>query len=724
MATLEKIRSKSVVLFVIIIVALLAFILGDFLTSGRTYFGSGDKMVEANGAKVKIDEFQNRMSSMGEQAAQTDQDIQEVNTLNAMLMEKLLDKQVSDAGINITNAELSKFMTNSQQVWQFVGQMSNALGLQPAMDEAGMAANIKIILERLQNPAKYKLPADQAKVALQQWQDMEKNAENQLRQTLYMNMVQGLYAANAVDAQAMYDASTTRDLQMVAIPLNLIDDNSVKLTDADIKAVWEQEKPKFRVFGDKRSVAYISQPVTPSQEDVNAAQKAVNDMMTKLSADSSSIAALQADNRFSVSRGSMTRAQLDKNGMGKQLLSALADSTGARVGKTVMVQAIPGKFYIMAKLVGMEQKADSITVSTISFQDASLLAGLQAKAATTAWDSLANEKVQVTDKQDFSLLSIQDPKMAKLLADAPVGQTQLYTDSVQGQKYFMLYRVDKRNNPVTVYDIVRADYYVTPSNATVGKVTGDFNTFLGNNANAKAFVENAAKAGYNVLNTQVTAGSPNIGGLPGTRQLVKFAMDGKEGQVSRMVTSKVRNRQGQSQPGTPALLQTVQLPDDEYLVAAALGEDYDDYVAWNDPTVKPLLEAKARNLKKAQQLADKYKGKTGNLQALAAETRSSVMPMTYSFSTPGIPAEVDGALAKTKDGATTAPIVTDQAVYVIKVNKTNAPVMKLADSKDQMEMMFMRGFMPLNTNIGVFNALLGGKNIKNHTLNFKQGLDD
>lgn len=723
MATLEKIRSKSVVLFAIIIIALLAFILGDFMTSGRTYFGSGDKMVEANGAKVKLDEFQTRMSSLGEQAGQTDQDIQEVNMLNGMLMEKLLDKQVDEAGINITNAELSKFMTNNQEVWQFVGQMSNAMGLQPAMDEAGMAANIKIILERLQNPAKYKLPADQAKLALQQWPDLEKNAEKQLRQGLYMQMVQGMYAANAVDAQAMYDASTTRELELVAIPLNLVDDNSVKLTDADIKAVWEKNKPQFRVFGDKRAVAYISQPVAPSQEDIAAAQKTVNEMMTKLSADSNSIAALQADNRFNVARGSMTRAQLDKNGMGKQLLSALADS-GARVGKTALVQQIPGKFYIMAKLVGMEQKADSITVSTISFQDASLLAGLQAKAAAGAWDSLANDKVQVASKQDFSLLSIQDPKMAKMLADAPVGQVQLYTDSVQGQKFYMLYRVDKRNNPVTVYDIVRADYYVTPSNATVGKITGDFNTFLGNNANAKAFADNAAKAGYNVLNTQVTAGTPNIGGMPGTRSLVKFAMEGKEGQVSRMVTSKVRNRQGQNQAGTPALLQTVQMPDDEYLVAVALGDEYDDYVAWNDPTVKPILEAQARNLKKAQQLADKYKGKTGNLQALAAETRSSLMPMTYSFNTPGIPAEVDGVLAKTKDGATTAPIATEQGVFVIKVKKTNAPVMKLADTKDQMMQQFQRGFLPLNTNIGVFNALLGGKNIKNHTLNFKQGLDD
>ena len=52
MATLEKIRSKSVLLFVIIIVALLAFILGDFLTSGRTYFGSGMTVAQVGEKKV------------------------------------------------------------------------------------------------------------------------------------------------------------------------------------------------------------------------------------------------------------------------------------------------------------------------------------------------------------------------------------------------------------------------------------------------------------------------------------------------------------------------------------------------------------------------------------------------------------------------------------------------------------------------------------------------
>ena len=39
MATLEKIRSKSVLLIVVIGVALLAFIVGDALTNSRNLFG-------------------------------------------------------------------------------------------------------------------------------------------------------------------------------------------------------------------------------------------------------------------------------------------------------------------------------------------------------------------------------------------------------------------------------------------------------------------------------------------------------------------------------------------------------------------------------------------------------------------------------------------------------------------------------------------------------------
>ena len=67
MATLEKIRNKSVLLFVIIIVALLAFILGYFLTSGRTYFGSPTTVAKAGGASVEYQDYSNRLNQMSEQ---------------------------------------------------------------------------------------------------------------------------------------------------------------------------------------------------------------------------------------------------------------------------------------------------------------------------------------------------------------------------------------------------------------------------------------------------------------------------------------------------------------------------------------------------------------------------------------------------------------------------------------------------------------------------------
>ena len=49
MATLEKIRKRSVLLLVIIGAALVAFIIGDFLNSGRNIFGDGTTVAKVDG---------------------------------------------------------------------------------------------------------------------------------------------------------------------------------------------------------------------------------------------------------------------------------------------------------------------------------------------------------------------------------------------------------------------------------------------------------------------------------------------------------------------------------------------------------------------------------------------------------------------------------------------------------------------------------------------------
>ena len=116
MATLEKIRSKSVLLFVIIIVALLAFILGDFLTSGRTYFGSGTAVAEAKGKKIDFTLYQQQLERAQEQARNynnVDNDELAQNIIQGLIGQELLKQEYEDLGIRISDAEISEAMTGA-----------------------------------------------------------------------------------------------------------------------------------------------------------------------------------------------------------------------------------------------------------------------------------------------------------------------------------------------------------------------------------------------------------------------------------------------------------------------------------------------------------------------------------------------------------------------------------------------------------------------------------
>ena len=58
MATLEKIRSKGVLLLIVVGAALLIFIIGDFVNSGSTYFNQlKANVAKVNGDKIKIEDY-------------------------------------------------------------------------------------------------------------------------------------------------------------------------------------------------------------------------------------------------------------------------------------------------------------------------------------------------------------------------------------------------------------------------------------------------------------------------------------------------------------------------------------------------------------------------------------------------------------------------------------------------------------------------------------------
>ena len=117
MATLEKIRSKSALLLIIVGAGLLAFIIGDFFTSGRTIFGTGTTIAKVDGNKIDIQEFQRRVQDASQQAQaqnqRMDNAVLQQQVLNAMIAEKLFDQEIKDLGLTVTDQELTDMLVGN-----------------------------------------------------------------------------------------------------------------------------------------------------------------------------------------------------------------------------------------------------------------------------------------------------------------------------------------------------------------------------------------------------------------------------------------------------------------------------------------------------------------------------------------------------------------------------------------------------------------------------------
>ena len=98
MATLEKIRSKSVFLLVVIFFALLAFILGDAITNGRNLFGDHTRVAKVGGEKIDYMDYQRKREELNQQLEQArQQNPQQVANFDVQLLPQMaLNQLVSE----------------------------------------------------------------------------------------------------------------------------------------------------------------------------------------------------------------------------------------------------------------------------------------------------------------------------------------------------------------------------------------------------------------------------------------------------------------------------------------------------------------------------------------------------------------------------------------------------------------------------------------------------
>ncbi len=701
MATLEKIRSKSVLLFIIIIVALLAFILGDFLTSGRTYFGSGTTVAKAGSAKVDYTDYQTRLNAAAENTRNQNQDNDELaqEVITTLLTEKMLQQEYDALGIKVTDKELSDALTGENlhpAAYQFIASVSQQLNLPQASGAA--------VFEAITKPEKYGIRPEAAQQLQHYWAQLEEGVEQAMLEAKFNRLVLGLFTANNLDAKNLYnDVATSRHFAFAAKPIASVEDKDVKVTDEDRKAAWEENKGIYKINEPIRSIDYIVVNIEPSATDRAAGAEAVRNALATLNS-SEGTDAVASDSRFVVNRASATKAQIRD-----AALKAAIDTTA--VGKAVLVKNI-GDSYTLAKLLAITSEIDSINVSVLGRPDGASLDSLlaQANAGKSFAELIDGKDVQGQDSVWQSLVGLNRAEIVEKFTNNPIGQAFVLTDTVQGQAVQTLYRINRRHTPVAVYDIAVIDYTVDPSQETLDKLTTDLNTFVAANSNAEDFAAHATEAGYAVMSAPVMASAPHIANLPDSRSIVKWVMNAKPGKVMPVYQN---NKQ-------------------TYLLTVALKHVYEgEYLPWDADLIADRINADALRNVKAEKLIKQYAGKAKNVAGYAKAMGVEAREGDASFSSRVLgslgfgESAVHGAIGAAKKGAVVGPIKGNNAVVVFTVTdeKTQGRDFDATEYASQFNRAFNLGdARNLQAGSGyLFRMLLGKHKVENNSLNFIQG---
>ena len=256
MATLEKIRSKAGLLVLVVGVALFAFIIGDFLNSGSTYFRQSQETVaEIDGEVIKIQEFQNRVDEMTEMykmqtgsASLPEEYMAQIrqSVFDGMVQDIVLNEATSELGMTVSPEELFD-MVQGENISPMIQQMQMFVNPQTGVfDKTALLNFLKTIDD--ENIASY--PVDQQAQLLQArqyWMFWEKNIKRQRLEQKYTTLLSKAISANKLDAKDAFDGTVaSADIVYAMQPYSSIPDSTIQVSKGELEKLYNQRKELFK----------------------------------------------------------------------------------------------------------------------------------------------------------------------------------------------------------------------------------------------------------------------------------------------------------------------------------------------------------------------------------------------------------------------------------------------------------------------------------------------
>lgn len=266
MASLESIRKRSGLLIAFIGIALLAFVLGDFLNGGSSMFGGGKPIVgEINGEEVDYQDFEIELKELTQlQGPQADQDQVRNGLWNDKVNTVLLNEEYEKSGLSITDEELASNTIgyNNREVSPIVKRI---FGIQPGQEVSNAQLSNGIAQLKKNDPLR--------------WKSIQNIISKQLVNEKLNVLVTNAYSVSDLEAKAKYNAQTrVANGKYVYKSYASVSPENKTVTDADIKAYYDANKESFKQNGSAK-LQYAVFNVAPTAEDNALVKSKINKLM-------------------------------------------------------------------------------------------------------------------------------------------------------------------------------------------------------------------------------------------------------------------------------------------------------------------------------------------------------------------------------------------------------------------------------------------------------------
>lgn len=702
MTALGKIRSKGILLIIIIGLGLFAFIAEEAFRSCNGIKGQNSQQIgEVLGEKIYVQDFQKLLEEYQDAmklTMRTDNlSEDQLNQLKDQVWQQLVSERVmkedcKKLGLTVTEDELQNVLNDGT---------NQLLTQTPFVNQQTGRFDVSILKQfidayRKAEASNNSQQLDQMRPAYNYWLFVEKNLRTQLLAQKYQSLLANCVLSNKVEAKmAFNEENEEAQIQLASIAYNTIKDADIKVTDEELKAKYEELKPAFRQQQETRDVKMVDVQVKASATDRAQLQKDMAGYQKQLAA--------AADPTQVVSKsGSMIQyIGLPVSGKAFQQYPDIASKIDSMaVGTTGVVENTKDNTYNIVRILSRTELPDSVEFRQIQVGGKTLEAARASadsiqKALAAGGDFQAIAKRYGQDStttwftgamyEQASTMSQDNRAYIEALLNGAVGSTQ-NIELTQGNVVVQVLN-RKAMKSKAVAAVIKKE--IRFSDNTYSKAYNRFSQFVTQSQASLADLQkHATKFGYTVqdLNDFATSSHTvgNVGGS-GIRDAIKWIFEAKEGQVSQLFEAGKEN--------------------DHLLVLCMTKIHPQGYRPWDDAQVKEILKREVIRDKKAEMIMAKLKGVNSIAAAQAKGAKvSTVNQITFAApafiqATGAAEPALSGAVAATAQGKfCSAPVKGNAGVYVFQVVKKQMRPAKYNEEQQiqmcrQRAMQYMGNFM-------------------------------